>query len=76
MPILKLLQNSPFGPREIDIMERAYKEALRIAGITDRTSLPAENLAKAVIALFKDGEIDPHLIAEQAAGNGRGEFAT
>lgn len=74
MPILKLLQDSPFGPREIDIMERAYKEAIRIAGITDRTSPDAESLARAVIASFKYGETDPRVIAEQVAGSREKKF--
>lgn len=67
MPILRLLQNGPFGPEEIGIMKNAHEEALRIAGITDRKTAAAEDIAWRVIGLFKTGERDPHLMAEKAA---------
>ncbi len=68
MPILRLLQNSVYGPPEIEIMKNAYQEALQISDLADRTSVAAQLLAFRVIALFKSGETGPHLIAKTAAG--------
>ncbi len=62
MPILRLLQHSAFGPSEIEIMKNAYEKALQISSPVDRASSAAELLALGVIALFKGGETDPHII--------------
>lgn len=67
MPILRLLPPSEYGPDEIEIMKRAYEEALKICGVADRTSAAAELLAFRVIALFKAGERDLQLIARRAS---------
>lgn len=65
MPILRPLHHSPFGPHDIEIMKNAYEEALRKAGIADRTA-DAEFLASRILRLFKDGESDAHEIALKA----------
>lgn len=67
MPILRLLRGSPYGPQEIEIMVSAYKEALRLTGITDRTSAEAELMAMRVIDLFSFGEDNPQEIARYVA---------
>lgn len=67
MPILRLIKNGTYQPRDIEIMVEAYGEALRIAGITDRTTYPAEKLARRVMEQFDKGETDPKLIAKRAA---------
>lgn len=44
----------------------AYMEALRLAGVTDRTSLRAESIAHRVIFFFEHGETDTWQIARSA----------
>lgn len=66
MPIYRLLQDGQFGPREIDKITKAYEEALKMIGLTDRSSLAAEVLATRIIAAFQSGETDQHRIAEKA----------
>jgi hypothetical protein len=70
MPILRLLQDGVYGPSEIEIMKSAYEQALKISDLLDHTSAAAELLAFRVVALFKSGETDPHLIARRAAETG------
>lgn len=67
MPILRLLQGSPYGPREIETMTTAYEAALRLCEVNDRTSPIAELLAKRVIGMFSSGEDDPQKIAATVA---------
>jgi hypothetical protein len=67
MPILRLLNGSPYGPREIDTMTAAYIEALRLSDVADRTSPVAELMARRVIGLFAGGESDAQRIAELVA---------
>jgi hypothetical protein len=67
MPILRLLQASHYGPREIGIMTLAHREALHLCGVTDRTSPSAESLAKQVISKFANGERDSLVIARAVA---------
>jgi len=65
MPILRLLKGSPYGPREIEVMTKAYEEALRLLNVTDRTSPIAESIAQRTIALFFwSGETDVLAIAQ------------
>jgi hypothetical protein len=69
MPIHRLLKNGAYAPRDIEIMVEAYGEALRIAGVTDRTTFRAEELARRVVSQFETGETDPKLIAQRATQN-------
>jgi len=64
VPILRLLQGSPYGPREIEIMTKAYLEALRVLNVVDRTSPIAESIAQRTIAHFTSGETDASIIAQ------------
>jgi hypothetical protein len=67
MPILRLLQGRHHDARDIGIMTVAHNEALRLCGITNRTSLEAESIARRVISKFEDGERDALAIARGAA---------
>jgi len=64
MPILRLIKRGTYEPRDIQIMTEAFDEALRLAGVADRTSAFAELLARHVIAEFEKGETDPKRIAQ------------
>lgn len=66
MQIQKLVERGAFGPREIEIMTAAYEEALRLTGLTDRTSPRAASIAQRVIVLFEKGEDDATRIAKLA----------
>jgi hypothetical protein len=67
MPILRLLQGRHHDARDIGIMIIAHQEALRLCGITDRTSPSAESIARHVISNFAGGERDAPAIARAAA---------
>ena len=67
MPILRLLQGSPYGPHEIETLTTAYAEALRLLNVWDRTSPVAESIARRTIALLSSGEADPSVIARAVA---------
>jgi hypothetical protein len=66
MAIYRLLQNSAFGPEEIQRMTTAYEEALRVLGLTDRADPMTEILAKKIIEIAQTGERDPVRIRAQA----------
>jgi hypothetical protein len=68
MPILRLLQGSPYDALAIGIMTVAHLEALRICGLTDGASPEAESIAKRVISKFADGETDANEIAAGRCG--------
>jgi hypothetical protein len=67
--ILRLLNGGLYGPEEIEIMVVAYQAALRLSGVTDRTSLTAELMARRLIGIFAAGETDPQKIAADVAAN-------
>lgn len=69
MPIRSLLSANSFDEYQSKTLTDAFEEALRLADVADRTSLPAEAIAQRVIVLFKTGEKDPKDIARLAAGN-------
>lgn len=66
MVIYRLLQNSAFGPEEINFMTTAYEDALRVLGLTDRADPLTEILAKKIIEIAQTGERDPARIRAQA----------
>jgi hypothetical protein len=67
MPILRLLEGRHHDARDIGIMTVAHNEALRLCGITDRTSPEAQSIATRVIGSFESGERDALAIARAAA---------
>jgi hypothetical protein len=64
MPIYRLLQNSAFGPEDVERMGIAYERALATYGLVDPPDALAENLAKLIIEIFQTGEKDPEHICE------------
>jgi hypothetical protein len=57
LPIVRIARSSAvFGPDDIATLTQAYETALKRAGITDRTSLEAEALARAIVEAARDGE--------------------
>ncbi len=67
MLILRLLKRRTNKPGDVEIVVDAYGEALRLTGITDQSTLPAEMLARRVISQFARGETDSKQIAKRAA---------
>ena len=66
MAIYRLLQNSAFGPDEIERMTTAYEDALRVLGLSDRADPLTEILAKKIIEIAQTGERDPAKIRAKA----------
>ena len=67
MAIHRLLQRSAFGPVEIRFMIKAYEDALRVLGLSNRTTDPiTEVVAKKVIEIAQTGERDPLQIRVRA----------
>jgi hypothetical protein len=64
--IYRLLQNSAFGPEEIERMTTAYEDALRALGLTNRADPITEIVAKKIIEIAQTGERDPARIRAQA----------
>jgi hypothetical protein len=64
--IYRLLQNSAFGPEEVDRMTTAYEDALRILGLSNRSDPLTEIVAKKIIEIAQTGERDPSGICTQA----------
>ncbi len=59
MALYRLLQNSAFGPDEINRMTMAYDDVLRLLGFVDRNDAITEIVAKKVIEIAQTGERDP-----------------
>jgi hypothetical protein len=64
--LYRLLQNSAFGPDEIESLTTAYADALRVLGLVDRTDAITEIVAKKVIEIAQTGERDPLRIRARA----------
>ena len=59
MAIYRLLKNLAFKSPEAAAMAEAYVGGLTDLGIIDRSDPRTENLAIAILALFRSGETDP-----------------
>jgi hypothetical protein len=60
MPIGRVLENdNSFGPDEVEVLVRAFEDALRALGLTDRKDPATLTVAKLIIELAKQGERDP-----------------
>jgi hypothetical protein len=66
MAIYRLLQNSAFGPEQVDRMTTAYEDVLRILGLSNRTDPLTEIVAKKIIEIAQTGERDPLRIRSRA----------
>ena len=65
MPITRLLQRASFGADEVDVLVRAFEDALRTLRV-DRNDPVSEALAKKIIELAQQGERDPVLLGKLA----------
>lgn len=65
MPVLKLLENVSFDPEQIKTITSAYDKALHRLRLRD-ADLPTEALAKQIIAVAQDGELDTDRLCELA----------
>jgi hypothetical protein len=63
--IYRLLQQSAFGPEDIQRMTTAYEDALRTLKM-ERTDPKTERLAKAIIEITQTGIRDPEKICALA----------
>lgn len=66
MPINRLLQKDAFGPNEIRVLVSAFEDTLRELQLVDRTDPIVEIVAKKIIELAQEGELDPVRLREQA----------
>jgi hypothetical protein len=66
MAIYRLLQKLSFKSQEAAAMAEAYEGSLIDLGIEDRSDPRTENLAVAILALFREGETDPVHLRELA----------
>lgn len=66
MPINRLLKDSKLKPDEIEILNRAFEEALRALSLTDRNDPLTEMLARKIIEIGATGVRDPKEISKLA----------
>ncbi|HUI15539.1 MAG TPA: hypothetical protein VL048_18945 [Xanthobacteraceae bacterium] len=66
VPIYRLLQQSAFGPEEIDRLAAAFEESLRALQLQDRSDPLSETIAKKLIEIAQTGERDPRLLRKRA----------
>jgi hypothetical protein len=59
MPIHRLLQNSAFGPEDIERMVAAYENCVHHLKLANRSSPTAELLAKKIIEIAQTGVREP-----------------
>jgi hypothetical protein len=69
MTIHRILQNSAFEPEEIDILERAYEDALRVLQLVDPTDPATEIVAEKLVKTFRSGVRDSETIYALALQN-------
>ena len=56
MTILPFLEDSVFGPRDIQAMSTALEDVCKILNLADEAKSERELLAKKIIALVRQGE--------------------
>jgi hypothetical protein len=66
MAIYRLLQNSAFGPEDIERITSAYEKMLVLLRLKDRTDAMTEVIAKRIIEIAQTGQKDPELICTLA----------
>ena len=75
MTIYRLLENTTFGPEEIERLLRAYEQTLRALGLIDRSNPITLLVAEKIIAVGRFGIEDPAEISKmvlQELGSGSG----
>jgi hypothetical protein len=66
MAIYRLLQNSAFGPEDIERMTAAYEKALVTLKLANREDPITETIAKRIIAATQRGVKDPEALCASA----------
>jgi hypothetical protein len=66
MPINRLLKGSDLRMEEIDVLNRAFNQALKSLGLVDRNDPVTEIVVRKIIAVGKRGLSDPAQIANVA----------
>ena len=67
MPIHRFLEgNRSFGPGEIDVLVKAFEDALRELQLNDREDPATLTVAKRIIELANQGERDPVRLRDRA----------
>jgi integrase len=64
--IYRLLQNSAFGPEDIERLSAAYEEALRLLELLDRTDAATQIIARRIIQAAQSGAREPSEICRLA----------
>jgi hypothetical protein len=64
MTIYRLLENTTFGPEEIERLVQAYEQTLRALGLKDRSDPITQLVAEKIIAVGRFGIEDPAEIAK------------
>jgi len=65
MTIYRLLENTTFGPQEIERLVRAYEQTLRALGLIDRSDPITRLVAEKIIAVGRFGIEDPAEISRE-----------
>jgi hypothetical protein len=66
MPIRRLLEGSTLGTDEIEILTRAFDQALRLLSLVDRNDPLTETIARKIIEIGVSTTRDPTEIAKAA----------
>ncbi len=66
MAIYRILQNSPFGPDDIERLAAAYEETLKALGLKDRSDPITELVARKIVEISQTGVRDPIQISQLA----------
>jgi len=64
MTIYRLIQNTPFGPEEIERLVAAYQETLRALHFEERDDPVTQIVAKKVFEVVQTGIEDPAEISQ------------
>jgi hypothetical protein len=64
MTIYRLLENTTFGPEEIERLVKAYEQTLRALGLVDRSDPVTLLVAEKIIAVGRFGIEDPEEISK------------
>lgn len=75
MTIYRLLQNTTFGPEEIERLVRAYEQTLRALGLKDRSDPITQIVAEKIITVGRFRIEDPteisRLVLKELGSRGR-----
>lgn len=66
MAIHRLLENSAFGPEEIERLVLAYEKVLAALSLKSRDDPATRIIAKKVIKVAQTGDLDPEQISRRA----------